>query len=82
MTWNYRIFRYKNKLKGYPDWDSFGIHEAYYDDNGKVEGWTEDAIIVGDSVKELFKVLKMIEKDMKRMPEILDYEPDKDKNPI
>ena len=75
--WNYRIFRYKNKLKGYPDWESFGLHEAYYDDKDKVEGWTEDPIIVGDSVEELLETLDMMKKDIKRFPEILDYEPDK-----
>lgn len=72
--WNYRIFRYKKKLKGYPDWEEFGIHEAFYDKNGKVNGWTQDPIIVGDSVSDLYFTLVMIKKDMDRMPEILDYD--------
>jgi hypothetical protein len=66
--WNWRIFHYKS--------GKYGIHEAYYDKNGKVNGYTQDALIVGDSVKELFDVLNMIKRDMKQLPEVLDYEKD------
>lgn len=58
--WNYRIFKYKD--------GAFGIHEAYYK-NGKLESWTQEPIIVGDSVNELSKVLKMIQSDILRFKE-------------
>ena len=40
MTWNYRIMKRKNSEGDY----DFGIYEVYYDDNGKVKGWTEDSM--------------------------------------
>ena len=41
MSWNYRV------IKSYPataenEW--YSIHEVYYDDEGKITAWTEDAI--------------------------------------
>jgi hypothetical protein len=66
VTWNYRCFRYKS--------GEVGVHEAYYK-NGKVNGWTKDPMIVGDSVTELFRVLTMIRKDIKlHKDDILDYD--------
>ncbi len=59
MTFNNRIIRKKWKLssidprvtEGY----DYSIHEVYYDKkNGKIIGWTEDAMVFeGESVKEL-----------------------------
>ena len=65
--WNFRVFAYK-------DGDGYGIHETLYDKDGKVDGWTQDAIVVGDTVKELIEVLEMIKQDIQRFPEVLDYE--------
>ena len=65
--WNYRIFKYKDN-RGY------GVHEAHYDKKNNVIGWTTEAIIVGDTVQELFEVLEMIKKDMERLPDVLDYD--------
>jgi len=66
--WNYRVFKYKS--------GEYGIHEAYYGKKGKVEGWTADPIIVGDSVEDLFKELRVIGESIEQFPEILDYEKD------
>ena len=55
MTWNYRV------MKSYPAnkedaW--YSIREVYYDNNGKVDGYTEDAIAPdGGSIDELREVL-------------------------
>lgn len=64
VHWNYRIFKY--------DTGEVGIHEAYYR-NGKLEAWTREAMIVGDSVEELLDVLEMIKKDIERFPKPVKY---------
>lgn len=63
--WNYRIFEYSD--------GTLGIHETYYDKDGKVNGWTLLPLFTGDSVKELLEVLEMIKKDIKRFPKSLKY---------
>ena len=42
MSWNYRILAHE-------DGDDlfFQIHEVYYDEEGKVNGYTENGVIVG-----------------------------------
>ncbi len=72
MTWNNRIFRRKYD-SGNP---SFTIHEAYYDANGKLDGWTENAIEPrGESVEELIEHLQQMLNDAKRSKQdILDYD--------
>lgn len=55
MTWNHRV------MKSYPAnqedaW--YSIREVYYDENGKVDGYTQDAIDPGsDSIEGLREVL-------------------------
>lgn len=39
MSWNYRVMRHVGDGE---EW--LGIHEVYYDDNGKPNGHTEDEI--------------------------------------
>lgn len=41
MTWNYRIFLTKSND---PQLNSYGIHEVYYDDEGKPEMFTENPV--------------------------------------
>ena len=41
MTWNYRVIEHDRP--GSTD-KSFGIHEVYYDDMGRVKTWTERAV--------------------------------------
>ena len=36
MTWSYRIMKHSD------GW--LGLHEVFYDDDGKVNGWTEEAV--------------------------------------
>lgn len=44
-TWNYRVMR---------NGDLFAIHEVYYDENGKVEGYTQNPVCPsGESLEEL-----------------------------
>ena len=47
--WNYRVVRTKEK-----EYDSYQLYEVYYDDDGKIEGMTENAMQpYGESVEEL-----------------------------
>jgi len=49
--WNYRIIK-----KEFPEHNknAYQIHEVYYGDDGKIEGWTEDPISpYGDTPEEL-----------------------------
>jgi hypothetical protein len=70
MSWNYRIFRHSNKHVCY-----YQIHEAYYDDSGKVELWTENsASPFGETVEELLNDTRMMLNDIeKSQGEILEY---------
>jgi hypothetical protein len=67
MHWNHRVFR-----KKHPSGDVLGIHECFYDEDGKVNGWTLDAIAPqGDNLDELRVEL---ERMLKCLDEpILDY---------
>ena len=57
MTWNYRIVRYK-------DGSGFGLHEIYYDKDGKAYGMTEGAArFYGDRPEEITESLLMAIKD-------------------
>lgn len=83
MTWNYRIFKHTEKInispfKKYP-WSKtftyFALHEAYYDENGKVNGWTQKAMTESrDTVEELIGMLEIQLADARRFQkDILDY---------
>lgn len=50
MTWNYRIVRYKER-------SGFGLHEIYYDDDGKECGMTAQAIVSGKTRGKVIDVL-------------------------
>ena len=66
MSWNNRVMRYST--------GEVGVHEVYYDKRGKVDVWTKDAIIVGDTVEELLEILEIIRGDIIRYKDdILDY---------
>ena len=49
MTWNKRIIRRESPLGAV-----FSIHEVFYDDKGKVDGWTEAPVYLdGDDLDDL-----------------------------
>jgi hypothetical protein len=41
MSWNYRIVRDVQRV-GDEEHESFSIREVYYDDDGKITGWTAE----------------------------------------
>ena len=40
MTWNYRIILHP----GSEPYAYYGLHEVYYDDSGKPDRWTQNAV--------------------------------------
>jgi hypothetical protein len=67
-TWNFRII--KHNLPTEPEvW--FGLHEVYADKKGRIEGWTEQPILVGDSIEDIAKELNHMVDDVRRFPEAI-----------
>lgn len=55
-TWNHRVVKTQD---GAEDW--YGIHEAYYDQNGKLNGWTRLPVqVAGNSIQDLRKTLEQM----------------------
>lgn len=62
MSWNYRVCRDQGQRQG--DYVSYSIREVYYDDDGKVLGWTATpATLLGDTPEEIKADLELILKD-------------------
>ena len=66
MSWNYRVFKYKE--------GGIGLHEVYYNDKGQIQGFTQEPVISGDHIKDLLSYLSLMKKDIKKYSEILDYD--------
>ena len=50
-TWNYRVLERKDKKTGE---NPYAIHEVYYNEEGKPDGCTENAVApMGESLEEL-----------------------------
>lgn len=60
---NFRIMRHK-RTKAQAAW--YGLHEVYYDENGKPDGWTTNASVVGDTPLEIVRSLELMLNDAKR----------------
>ena len=61
--WNHRVMKH-------PD-GTLGIHEVYYDKDGKPQDWEEFPSVMGETKKEMTDDLKHMEKCMKEPT--LDY---------
>jgi hypothetical protein len=66
--WNHRVMR-----RNFDGGDSeYGIHEVYYNENDKVEAWTENPIAPTETtIKELQQTLERMKLALKKP--ILDY---------
>jgi len=52
--WNYRVFKRIHTHKYLPEPETlYEIREAFYDENGKVNGWAEMPDVIADSVDGL-----------------------------
>ncbi len=57
MNWNYRLMRY--------DTGALGIHEVYYDDDGDIISFTEEAVgVTGENTEEIGATLRQMAKDI------------------
>ena len=67
--WNYRVMRHGEE-------DTYGLHEVYYNKQGKICLWTEDSLVpVRESVDELEEELTMMLRDVKKSKhDVLDYD--------
>ena len=66
MSWNYRIVRYRNRKAGY------GLHEVYYDDDGKPWAMTQEpASVAAMTPDEIRGDLMLMQADARKRP-ILD----------
>jgi hypothetical protein len=80
-TWNHRVIAIREERE-----DFFQIHEVHYDDDGKVEGWTESAAVAcGDDIEEvrmtLHRMLQCLSKPILIVSgnKLIPYEP---RNPV
>lgn len=70
--WNHRVVKRVYKMGDYEE-TSYGVHEAYYDDNNKVNMITEEPVGPhGETMKELRQCLEWMTKALEHP--ILDYD--------
>ena len=66
MMWNNRIVKHKKDV-GVQSYSWYSVHEVFYNENGGINGYTEDPIsIVGETVEDVKSQLKMIMKDIEK----------------
>lgn len=70
--------RFPARRKGQPEQVLYGLHEVYYDEKKRVDGWTKEAMFgYFESVDELMACLKQMRRDAKRSKkDVLDYHAD------
>ena len=75
MTWNYRLIHHDIAT---PQYQWIGLHEVYYDHDGKPKSWTEKAITFVCDAEEgsagLVRSLEMALKDARDRPMLLESE--------
>jgi hypothetical protein len=72
MSWNHRVVKRTFNEGGYTE-DRYAIHEAYYDENGKVWGITEEPVEPhGETMDELKKDIDWMTQCLEHP--ILDYD--------
>lgn len=76
-TWNHRVIVNREGSE-----DHYQIHEVHYDDEGKIEAWTENAVRVGEDSKDelrmtLHRMLRALSKPilMEKDGKLVPYEP-------
>lgn len=43
MRWNYRVVKETKYMNNKYDFDHYQVLEVYYDDDGNIQGWSENA---------------------------------------
>lgn len=73
MSWNHRVVKRTWKNEGREDDHMYGVHEAYYDENGKVFMITDNPTAPsGDNMEDLKENLEHMVKALEHP--ILDYD--------
>jgi len=67
MSWNHRVMKHHDCGETW-----YGIHEVFYDEEGKVENCTYDADITGESLEDLKRTLEWMLVCLDKP--VLDYE--------
>ncbi len=82
MSWNYRIIKKRDKeLKE----DMYFLAEVFYEHDGSLRGYSEEASVWGSSKDEIIEVLNMMLKDAKKYPVLNEkefYKKDKEDDSI
>ncbi|MDM7985993.1 MAG: hypothetical protein QUS13_01515 [Smithella sp.] len=68
LYWDYRIIEHDEKA-GTNRW--FGLHEVFYDKNGRIDCFTEKPIIEGDSFDDILNELTHMVNDLRNKKPIL-----------
>lgn len=62
--WNHRVIKRHDKKA---EITTFQIHEVYYDDNHKIEGWTQSPVApMGEMISELKEELEYFMKALEK----------------
>jgi hypothetical protein len=62
--WNYRIIYHDSEQAGMRGW--YGLHEVYYTEKREPYLFIADALIIGESKKEIIHTLELALKDAKK----------------
>jgi hypothetical protein len=66
FMWNFRIIKKD---------DAYGLYEVFYNDDGKIFAHDENPTIIGESVDDLKKYLKMMSSDVDKCKNaVLEYD--------
>lgn len=77
MSWNHRIIRHIEPRTHMDDSIYYAIHEVYYDEDGKVNGWTEEPIrIMEESLEDLKVTLQRLTESFDNP--VIDYDTGQD----
>lgn len=68
MSWNYRVVKRTESVPHFGEpVISYGIHEVYYNENGKITGLTVEPIkIIADNHLELYDTIDRITKSLNK----------------
>lgn len=66
MTWIYQAIRHNEKGKYDRAW--IGLHEVFYDDQGRIQGFDATPIVNGDNIEEIVTILDQMKADLEKYP--------------
>ena len=73
MTWNYRVVRHIERDRNNNETELLSIHEVYYDDGGRPENVTENAVPLGGETVQELREVSMMQRRAMELP-VLDWD--------